>query len=255
MKNASGKPVNAIQTTMAILKTLEDMGRAGVTEITNEVPASKTTVYNHLTTLRQAGYVVKGDRDQYQIGLRFLETARAAKRRYPIRDVVEKELENLADQTGEIAHFGVAENGLAYNLTAKYGGKAVQTPFYEGYRTPMHVTAAGKAILAARTDEEVETYIDEYGLQPQTENSITNRDDLLEEIRSVREQGVAFNREENILGLVGVAVALTGTGDNVAGALCILGPASRMSQSELQEEYPELLKRSANIIELNSTEI
>ena len=64
-----------------------------------------------------------------------------------------------------------------------------------GGRAPAHVSAAGKALLAYQPAEEVDR-VCSVGLRALTPKSITNPSALLEELRRVREQGVAFSLGE-----------------------------------------------------------
>jgi DNA-binding IclR family transcriptional regulator len=65
----------------------------------------------------------------------------------------------------------------------------------------MHLTSAGKAILAHYPRERVEEIIDHRGLDSATPNSITEREALFKELEDIRERGFSFNNQENIEGL------------------------------------------------------
>jgi DNA-binding IclR family transcriptional regulator len=246
--------VSAVQTTLDILETLRQNGEMGITELTDEVPVSKGTVHNHLSTLRHNGFVVKTD-DRYQLGFRFMDLAHHAKRRVGIYDLVQQEVDKLAEESGEMALYTQAEHGLGICLYRSKGENAVQTPLYEGQRRELHHTAVGKAILAHMSREEVEAIIDQRGLEAKTENTITDATALFEELDEVRERGFAFNREETIPGLVGVGAPITDQHGDVTGAISIIGPTSRLNGDRFYEEIPEMITRSINIIQINATSI
>ena len=92
------------------------------------------------------------------------------------------EIERLADQTGEIANLVVEEYGRAVYLASEAGNQAVDLNIYPGSRRPLHVTAAGKAILAEFPSERVVEIIDDYGLSAETPRSITTQEKLEENL-------------------------------------------------------------------------
>jgi DNA-binding IclR family transcriptional regulator len=247
--------VDAIRTTFALLKALQDMGGAGVTRLADRVGIPKSTAHNHLSTLRDDDWVVKDAADQYHLGFRFVDLAHHATQRVHIYDLVTSEVDKLADESGEMALFTTEEHGIGVCLYRSLGRDAVETPLYVGYRSALHHTAVGKAILAFLPEERVHEIIDEHGLERQATHTITDPDELFTELTEIRETGVAYNRQETIHGLVGVGVPIMNQDDSVAGAISIIGPSSRMGPEQLNKEYPAMIKQSVNVIEINATSI
>lgn len=249
------KMVEAVRTSLRILDVLRTEGSAGVTDIAAEIGLSKATVHNHLATLEHEEYVVKDKDDNYQLGFRFLDFAHHARRRIGIYDLVRQEVDKLAEESGEMALYTVEEHGRGVCIYRKLGSSSVQTPLYIGYRSALHHTAVGKAILAHLPRERVEEIIATHGLSTQTEDTITDPEQLFEELAEIRERGVAFNHGETIQGLVGVGAPILEQNGTVRGAISIIGPASRMDEDRFYDEIPDLITRSVNIIEVNATSI
>jgi len=91
-----------------------------------------------------------------------------------------------------------------------------------------HSTAIGKCLLAELSEQQVEEVIREHGLSKLARNTITNGTQLLQELRSVREEGVATNIEENIDGVICVAAPILDQSGQTVAALSVSGPAIRM---------------------------
>ena len=247
-------PITSVQTTLRILDGLSELDGAGVTELADHVGVSKGTVHNHLSTLEHEDFIVK-EGDEYNLGFRFLDIANSAKRRVKIADLVEQEVDKLAEKSGEMALYTAEEHGLGVCLYRALGTNAVQTPLYIGHRETLHHTAVGKSILANLPDDQVQEIIDERGLEKKTENTITDREELFNEIETVRDEGIAYNRGETIPGLIGIGAPIKDhSGDTLLG-ISIIGPTSRLDSEETIEELSEMLKRSVNIIEINATSI
>jgi DNA-binding IclR family transcriptional regulator len=252
---AQKNTVEAVRTSFRILETLQQLGTAGATEIASRVGVSKGAVHNHLSTLRHEEYVVRTDDGEYQIGFRFLDLAHSARQRVDIYDLVAREVDKLAEETGEMALYTREEHGLGVCLYRTLGANSVETPLYVGHRSHLHHTAVGKAILAHKPPEYVKENIEQRGLPKQTEATITDADELLDQLQTVREEGTAFNRGETIPGLVGVGAPIIDQNNDVNGAISVIGPTSRMSDERLHGEISDLIARSVNIIGINATSL
>ncbi|WP_076431470.1 IclR family transcriptional regulator domain-containing protein [Haladaptatus litoreus] len=87
-----------------------------------------------------------------------------------------------------------------------------------------------------------------------TEHTISNRDQLREELIQVRDQGMAFNREETTAGLAGTGAPVRTQKECVYGAVSIIGPTSQMTGDRL-DEVSEMIHHTVNVIEINATSI
>lgn len=247
-------PVKTVQNAILILEKLRELDGAGVTTLERNLTLTKGTIHSHLATFEEMGFVVKND-ETYQLGLQFLDLAHQAKRRYQILDVVEEEVDRLAEESGEMALFTVEENAQGICLYKAEGANAVQTEVYVGYRNELYHTAVGKAILAFLPEERRRAIVEQKALKPLTENTITDKQQLLDEIESIRERGLAYNHGETIPGLVGIGAPVKDQAGSVLGAISVIGPASRMDERRLEQELPQLLEQTVNVIEINATSV
>ncbi|WP_265110799.1 IclR family transcriptional regulator [Halosolutus halophilus] len=248
------RTVNAVQFSCDILDALKRLNGAGVTEIANHLDASKGAVHTHLATLEANEFVVKRD-DEYRLSLRFLDLGKYVRDEIKIYDVVEEEIERLADVSGEVAQFMVEQHGRGVYLYKAEGENAVQTASYVGGRNPMHCTALGKAILAHLPGERVREIIDRHGLAAKTSNTITEREELLAELEEIQERGLAYDREEIFKGLQCVAAPVLDRSGDVIGAVSVTGPTSRMQGDRLEEEVAEMVQHTSNVIEVNAAQV
>ncbi|PSQ89215.1 MAG: hypothetical protein BRD45_03965 [Bacteroidetes bacterium QS_8_64_10] len=153
-------------------------------------------------------------------------------------------------QTGERAQFVVEEQGRGIYLYIETGEHAVRTGLSVGQQIYLHSTSAGKVILSLLPDDRVNEILDEYGLPPLTENTITDSNELKSQLDEIRERGYAFNREENIKGLRAVSGPVTDENDILIGVLSVSGPSHRMKGEWFQSGLPDLVLGTANELEL-----
>lgn len=242
--------IKTTQTTFRILETIKNHDEATVSEIAEEFSLSQSSVHNYLKTLERDGYVVKED-STYRLGLRLLDLGGHVRDKQQIFHSAKDEVTKLAEETGEMTNLLVEEHGRGIYLHRANGEQAVASDSYIGHRVHLHNTALGQAILAHLPRERVNEIVDRHGLPETTENTITDRELLFDQLERVREEGVAFDDEERLPGLRCVAKPIIDKDDKVEGAISISAPTSRFQGDRYRSDIPEKLERAVNVIELN----
>ena len=241
--------VRSADTMFDIVEYIQRTEGVTISEVASDLKYAKSTIHRHLTTLERRGYVVK--EDGYYLSLRFLGLGEQARNRRDAYQLAKEKVEQLADITDERAQFLVEEHGKAVYTHRSHGKHAVRTDPGIGKRIPMHATATGKAIMAAMSPKELSRVIEQMSLEAVTDKTITDLDELHAELERIREQGYAFNREENLAGLHAVGVPVEDPEDGVIGALSVSGPSHRLTGDWFEKELPNLLLGTANELELN----
>jgi DNA-binding IclR family transcriptional regulator len=233
------------KTTEAAIDLLDYIRRsngATVAEMVEKFDLSRSTVYIHLNTLSQNGYLVR-EHGQYYIGLRFRELSVCAQNRRPSYQIIRKRMEALDTETEGEVEFLVEESG---RINLVYHSENVR---HDRVRLHPHNTAAGKAILAELPTERVEAILDRWGLPEETPNTITNRRDLFKELETIAEQGYAFNDRECFEGYHGIGAAIEGIDGSIIGAITIGGPVYRVDKHTLETELTGVLRDTVEDIE------
>lgn len=244
--------VKTARTTFRILEAIKEHNGATLTELTREFDRSKSSIHNYLHTLEREGYVKK-EGNTYRVGLKFLDLGGHAQHKERMYDIAREEVTALAEETGELANLLVEEHGKGVYLHRAHGEDAVRTDSYIGQQVYLHNTALGNAILANLPEERIHEILDRHGMPAATENTITDRDALFDELERVHERGYALDDEARVKGLRCVAVPIINNDEEVEGAISVSGPTSRFRDERFREELPEKLQRVANVIELNIT--
>lgn len=234
---------------LRLIEELDETDGAGVTELADRLSIAKSTCHYHLDTLCSMGYVVRSGQE-YQLGLRFLEIGEHVRRRIPLYEAAKGQIDELAAETGELAILMVEERGLGIYLHKAAGADAIDIDAPIGRYARLHNRALGKAILAYRDRSWVEGIIDRHGLPATTDQTITSPEELFDSLEQIREAGIAYNYQEAIEGLHGVAVPILDENDVVLGAISIAGPSKRLEGNRMNEEFPTLLSQARNVIEL-----
>jgi DNA-binding IclR family transcriptional regulator len=243
-------PVGATDKSFQIIHALKSRDGAGVTELADELDVSKGTIHHHLSTLEKHEYVVKQG-SQYKLGLRFLQLGEYTRRETQLLEVAETKIDELAEQTGEIANLMIEQHSRGIYLYISQGENAVNLDTTVGTRQYLHTSASGKAILSHMSEKQLEHVLERHGLPAETPNTVTSRAELKEELDEIRQQGVAFDGEERAEGIQCVAAPITDNRETLYGSVSVSGPSTRIKDERFQTEITDAVKNAASVIGIN----
>jgi IclR family KDG regulon transcriptional repressor len=101
-----------------------------------------------------------------------------------------------------------------------------------GQKLPMYCTAVGKAILAYSDEQDVQQVLDRAKYTKYTENTLTDKQAILNQLEEIRKVGFALDREELEYGLICVAVPILDFRSRPIGGISVSGPVTRMSEQQ-----------------------
>lgn len=228
---------NRVQTLERALNVLEELSTShaslGVTQIAKRLGLGKSTVHRILQTLCWHGYVTR-EQENYRLGLRILDLANTLLNDLDIRKTAEAILQNTATLLGEATHLVLLDEGeVVYIDTKESSHKTINMSSKVGRRAPVHVTAAGKAMLAFLQEAEARQILIEKGLSKMTERSITDLEALMTQLREIRSTRIAYDFEENEIGIYCIGTPVLDYTGKVVGGISVSGPVNRMNDKGL----------------------
>jgi IclR family transcriptional regulator, KDG regulon repressor len=111
----------------------------------------------------------------------------------------------------------------------------------------LYNTAVGKVFLAYMTEMELQEYFETIKLVPRTPNTISNINDLKKQLEKVKQDGIAFDYEEVILGLHAIAAPVWNCDGNIAAAIGIFGNSKRLKKARMIKLAPIVKKYALGI--------
>lgn len=178
-----------------------------------------------LERLEQLELIEMSDR-RYHLGVRLFEFGGAAPISRSLREAAMPFIGDLYEVSGETVHFGILTGIEVLYIEKLRGHRPTPVPTRVGLRMPASCTGLGKAMLAFASDEVISEVL-ATGLPQRTPASITSADAFREELRMIATTGVAFDREENEIGVTCIAAPVFGGNPRAIAALSITGPTSR----------------------------
>ena len=228
------------------LQILEALGRErtgmSLTDLQRQLGIPKSSLHGLLRTLAQREWIETDDAGtRFTIGRRAVWASAAYIEKDETVEAAKPIIDWLSAETGETVHLGRLDGDHILYLSKRDSRHPLRMYSAVGRRLPAHATALGKALLARRTDTQVDEMLPN-PLPGLTANTLTSRDALFEDLDVTRERGYAFDNEENAQGIVCFAVALL-AGFPPTDAISISIPTAHLTP-ELQRDVVQLLKQA-----------
>lgn len=218
-------PTAVIDRISLVLDAFDGPGRLTLAQIVRRTGLPRSSAHRMLERLVQLRWLRRSGRD-YELGMRLVELGSLAVHQDRLVRAAGPLLGELHRATGLVVHLAVLDGADVVYLDKVGDRMTGAIPTRVGGRQPAHCTAVGKAILAYRdeeTDLDLGTRLTKY--------SISSAGQLAAELAKVRAHGVAFEREESLLGFGCVAAPIGSPGEaqEVIAAVSVCGPLQGMA--------------------------
>ena len=224
--------IQVIARAAAILRALEQHPDGlSLGELAQTVSLPRSTVQRIVDALDTEGLVLAAASSVGGVRLGPALISLAAATRFRIAEAARETLLALARECGETVDLSVVDQDKIVFVDQIAGTHRLTALSGLGIAFPLHSSANGKAALAAMSDDALAKLRRKLNLNALTDNTITAWDELELEIETIRETGLAFDREENSLGISAVAMSIRSPSGEIA-AISIPAPTQRFNASE-----------------------
>ncbi|MFZ0447623.1 MAG: IclR family transcriptional regulator [Desulfatiglandaceae bacterium] len=244
---AEYKRVPALDKCFAILDLLAKEGRPlGISEIANALAINKSTVFNLVYTLTDLGILENGNK-KFRFGTRLFVLGKASGEGSGLINTVHPYLEQISQATNLTAFLGMRSGMDAVIVDKAEAAVDLKISSDVGMRLSLLAGSGGKALLSQLSDQEIDDILSRNELRKFTPYTCTDKKRYRELIMKVREEGIAYDLEEYLEGIIAVAAPLNAPGKDLQAAIWAVGMRKQVSEKELSR-FSDLLKESANQI-------
>lgn len=239
--------IDSLRRGFKIIEELRDLESATVTEIAEMIDLPVSSVYNYVQTLEDENYIVS-ENGNYRLAAKWAHLGDQVKEQYPVYREGHQPVKTLANETELTANLVVEEEGKGYYLMSEAGSQGLENYSFTRKEEYLHSTAAGKAILSQFSKEEVKNWVRNHGLPQETDKTITNLDELYQEINKSKEQGYTINKGENTNGIWAIGIPIRNS-NKCYTSLSLSGSISQIKENP-DTSLINSLKETARAIEL-----
>jgi len=206
---------------------------ASLKETSTILGIPKSTAHRLLISLSELDYIEHDTHSgHFFLGPKLLSLSRAAERRLNINRISTPYLEELSTRTRETVKLSIIRHQKVYVINTVLSPRIMKITVESGTIFPPHIGAAAKLLLSSLPDEEIDEYL-EQELEEYTVNSVTDKGMLKEEISVIRAEGVARDRQEETIGISGIAAPVRDAFGGIVAAVSIPFLSALRTEEEL----------------------
>lgn len=205
----------------------------GVREIARRLSISATIVQRLVNTLAHYNYVVQDqETKRYSIGYRAFGLGWTLMQKDRLVAETQPHLERLASTHLLNGYLGTLQGNRALYLLSMQSDGPIAIRSVPGSLTFLHSTAMGKVLLAAMPSDKAYELLRSEPLQKLTPETVTDVDALMSQLEEIRNDGFAYVKSENIMGVTSVGAPVKdGTGKVIAALSAAFAQWSSPEQS------------------------
>jgi DNA-binding IclR family transcriptional regulator len=225
------KSVQSVDRAVGLLRAMAVSGTdLSLAELAARCGLERPTAWRLLLTLEANGLVDKVEPAHYRLtpGWHGLTHPHAVDSLVRLAHSVLEEAARRLEVTASL----VTVQRLRLEYVDQVDGPAFASPRWEGALS-LHASSPGKAVLAALPDREWQAMVGT-SFEQLTETTVTDPDAFATEIATIREQGYAICRGEDVTYSNGASAAIL-SNDRPVAAIDLWGPDRRVDESRLHE--------------------
>jgi IclR family transcriptional regulator, KDG regulon repressor len=246
--NKSSATGGTVGKAMDILDQVAALGRpVRFSELLENSPHPKATLYRFLQTLCGQGLLSYDvERQTYSLGIRLVRLAHAAWKQSSLAPLARPYIVQLAEAVEQTVHLAQMDKGQVLYVDKRNAADHIDMFSQAGKVGPAYCTGIGKVIMAFLPDKQQQLAIQQQSFFEYTPNTIKSAIALKAELDAIKQNAIAYDREEHETGIICIAAAILAS-DKVIGGVSITTSTNRHSLTKLEEYRSILLATAANI--------
>jgi DNA-binding IclR family transcriptional regulator len=250
--DTSSVKVKSIARVAEVLKCLSE-GTGRIVDICKRLDLTKGTVHRLLKTLQISGFVVQDPLDRrYYLGPLLISLASGQLTAHQSLVICAfNDLHYLRDLTGETIGLQIRVGLQRMFLEGVPSKHIIRYAMEKGSVAPVHTGSGGKVLLSMLSEQELQVILHKIKPVSLTPYTISNVEQLKQEVEKARKQGYATSYGEHVLGSAAISVPVH---DYICPvALSVFGPDTRFKNvesvlKEMKESAARISKRWRDIL-------
>lgn len=189
---------------------------------------SKSTTYRLLVTLEHAGWLERTPTGTFRLTIKPFQVGSILVDSLDLRREAAPIMARMATDLDGTVYLVVASGGRAVCLERVDGGQEVRVAdLYAGGSQPLHLGAAPRALLAFDEEALLPALLKD-GLPRKTDRTITDADELRDDLAQIRARGYSISDEDVTPGVAAIGAPIFGPDGSAVAALSVGGLCPRI---------------------------
>ncbi len=251
MTHTNVRPQNQVLVIDKAVRLLEEFRSADtltLTDLSERLGMSKSTVHRLLSSLEQVGFVSRERQPGcYRLGLKLFELGSLVQARLELRQIAHPYLAQLVRDTDETA-FLIIRDGLYGACIERIDGSHVQSLILKfGGSLPLHAGGGTRCLLAYSPPEVLDEVLASGPLKAFTPYTITSGAALRADVEQTRLQGYTLSYQDVTIGVAAIGVPIFDHRDIAVGTLSLSGITPRWTETHMAEVLAAVRKAAQQI--------
>jgi len=238
--------VQSLERAFKLLEALSEFPEGiQITRLAEKVDLSKSTAHRLLATLINMDYVIKDqESEKYKLGYRIIFLSRNIINNIDIISIAKPFLEELAEDVNETIHLCIQDKEEVLYVDKIESSRTIRMYSRVGNRAPMYCTGVGKVLLSGLDKNRFDKVADNINFVVMTPTTITNKEQLCQEMELIRSRGYALDDIEHEEGIRCIAAPIFDSEGKVIASFSIAGPSNRITMELINNELIEKVKKT-----------
>ncbi|MDD2215365.1 MAG: IclR family transcriptional regulator [Eubacteriales bacterium] len=200
----------------------EEPYKYSVTQLVERTGLNRTTIYRTLTTLEAADLLIKdGKSKAYKLGPMTYHMGNIYLMNANYKERILSLLEKIAEESQESVGIAHRQGNKVVSIYAVEIHQPVKINDKPGTFYPMNKGCYGKCLMAYHDLSIVEKMLDANTFEKTAPNTLTQKQEILEEYERIRKQGFVESIEETLPYIIGVGLPLKNPDGRVENVVAI----------------------------------
>lgn len=259
MANPEVLEINGDTPTLRLFSLLEAIASKdqlfSLQSLVEDTGLPKPTLHRMLQQLESAAILQrKGDGRQYSTGVRLRRLAENLLLNNTYHGARHVVLRHLVEEVGESCNITALNGSEVVYLDRVETAAPLRFYLHPGSRVPAHCSASGKLFLAQMTPVQRRRLLAHAPLTQYTPRTVTDLDQIEQELKNVRRDGFAFDNEEFLPGLLCVAVLVPAPQGRSNLGVAVQAPIMRLTPDKALQMLPALQRAAVALSNIEMDE-
>jgi len=217
-----------------------------ISELVESVELPKPTIHRITTQLEDEGFLQRNPTDKrFLIGQNLKEFSFSVLSNASVGAPRHAILAALSEEIGETCNCTILDGNHTVYFDRVESNWPIKINLHPGSQLPLHATASGKLFLAHMTPRDRKRLLSAAPLSRNTEKTIVSPELLEEQLKEIKKEGVGYDNEEFISGMVAIAVPVFDKKNRICFTVAAHAPTTRKSLDDLRQYIPSLRKAAS----------
>lgn len=245
----SDKSVSAVKSADRVLDIFELFAERrepmNLSDIARELDMPASSTHKLLQNLLARGYLeTEAQGKTFRLGYKLFEIGSKYAQQTDLSGEFQLAAQKIVDELNESVFLTIRNGNKVLYVAEKQSTHPVRFVSHLGMQLPLHATAMGKVLLSGMSDDDIAALYPDRQLGRLTETTVTSFDELMEQIRRIRIEGVGYSNGESVFGVRCVAAPVRGASRRIVASLGVSIPDARW-EPQLWQRIVESVRQGA----------